>query len=110
MRLTAHGGSFRIVRVKNHIQDDRTLGRLQIHLEHNKAKAFLALITAIETWDNNVLQVGKVMYFLDDAADILRVQFRWHSLPVRFVEPFHILSDTFCVAYKTYFDAEINCI
>jgi hypothetical protein len=39
------------------------------------------------------------MYFLDDAAGILRVQFRWHSLPVTFVEPFHILSDTFSVAY-----------
>jgi hypothetical protein len=99
MLLTAHGDNVHTVRVKNHTQDDHILGRLQIHFEHNKVKAFLALITAIETWDNNALQVGKVMYFLDDAAGILRVQFRWHSLPVTFVEPFHILSDTFSVAY-----------
>jgi hypothetical protein len=80
-------------------QDDHILGRLQIQLEHNKAKAFLDLIIAIEIWDNNVLQVDKVMYFLDDAAGILLVQFRWHSLHVKFVEPFHIISDTFSVAY-----------
>ena len=57
MLLIVHAGSFRIAHVKKHTQDDRILGRLQIQLEHNKAKAFLALIIAIEIWDNNVLVV-----------------------------------------------------
>ena len=61
MLLIVHGGSFRIAHVKNHTQDDLILGKLQIQLEHNKAKAFLALIIAIEIWDNNVLQVAALV-------------------------------------------------
>ncbi len=69
MRLVVHGGSFRIAHVKYHTQDDRILGRLQIHLEHNKVKAFLALITIIETWGNNALQVDKVRLLMDISID-----------------------------------------